>query len=112
MAAVQSAGTQRITITKLTKKEDKPWDIDGNKGVTPAHVVMSARAKLVELIDGQPDTYDKPIGIVVEDLAAASTFAVGQTLDVVLYAEAKGQAGEKTKWRLASFTPVAKKAAT
>ena len=109
--AVQAAGIQRLTVTKLTNKEARPWEIEGNKGIVPAHFVISARAKLVELVDGVPDTYDKPIGIVCEDLAAAATLSVGQQIDAVIYADGKGEGGLKVKWRLVSFTPVAKKAA-
>jgi len=111
--ATQSAGSQRLTVTKLTSKEARPWEVEGNKGVTPAHCVISARARLVELVDGVPDTFDKPIAIICEDLALAATLAVGQAIDAVLYADGKGEGGLKIKWRLVSLTPVApKKAAT
>jgi len=110
MANVQCAGSQRITITRLTKKEERPWEIDGKRGTTPAHVVISARAKLVELVDGQPDCYEKPIAIVCDDLATAAILSVGQQIDAVIFAEGKGESGLKVKWRLVSFSPVAKKA--
>lgn len=112
MASVQSAGTQRLLVTKLTNKEARPWEVEGNKGITPAHCVISARAKIIEMIDGIPEIYDKPIAIIAEDLTAASTLAVGMQIDAVIYADARGESGLKIKWRLVSFSIVGKKSAS
>ena len=107
MANVQSAGVQRLTVLTAESVPEKAWKMDGgSSGITPPFVLISAQAKLVELVNGRPGVYEKPIAIRCFDLAAAASLVVGSQIDGVLFSEAKGKAGEKTNWHLGQFTVV------
>lgn len=103
---IQSAGVQRIVVTKITQKEAMSGQTEsGTAWSKPAHQLISCRARLVELVDKQPDQYERLIAITNYNLSAR--LDVGETYDVVIYVEAKGKAGEKVEYHLVSCLPVA-----
>jgi hypothetical protein len=111
MSKTQVLGPQKIVFNKITQKEATSGKTEtGTAWQKPPHQLLVGIAKLTELVDKAPASFDKPIAIVCADLTAK--FEIGVPYEVVVYSEAKGKAGEKNEYHLVSFAPAsaAKKA--
>lgn len=102
MSKTQVLGPQKLVFTKITQNEATSGKTEtGAPWSKPACQILVGTAKLTELVDKEPASFDKPIAIQCTDLTAK--FEIGVTYEVVIYSEAKGKAGEKNEYHLVSF---------